>query len=253
MKNILLNNKQFCYILVFFFSIYQSWSQVDEKEYGNNTDPISLLSISTDVNNSIECKDINIINSGAPNLRQDRNGYTPYSYLQLYIDNNLAPYNWYQLDVIFNVVTLNSNGTNAETREVPMSVTYNPNTSIGGIGNEFSDLNFLKIENRYGLRVNIKPGSLRAIDLTTNLPITPSNAFVKLGFAFDEFGVKAPVGHVMDQRVGDMPDATQARRLQRQFGSGNINAHSTNDDRHQFLLAKFQAEIVNSFHRNPCS
>jgi hypothetical protein len=75
--------------------------------------------------------------------------------------------------------------------------------------------------------------------------------FVELGLVLDEAGVEAPVRHVGHHRVGNVADAAQAGRLQRQFGRRNIDPHATHHDWHQFLFAKLQAEIIYSFHCHP--
>ena len=55
----------------------------------------------------------------------------------------------------------------------------------------------------------------------------------------------------MHQGVGDVTDATEARGFERQFGGRNVHAHAANNDRHQFLFAESQAEIVNALHVGP--
>ena len=55
----------------------------------------------------------------------------------------------------------------------------------------------------------------------------------------------------MHHGIRDVSDAAQTRRFKRKFGGGNVNAHSANHDGHKFVAAQFEAEIINSFHRNP--
>jgi len=55
----------------------------------------------------------------------------------------------------------------------------------------------------------------------------------------------------MHQGVGDVTDAAETRDFERQFGGRNINTHAANENRHQFLFAESQAEIVNALHVDP--
>ncbi len=64
----------------------------------------------------------------------------------------------------------------------------------------------------------------------------------------DVLGIEAAVGHGGHHRIRDMADTTEAGHFQRQCGSGNIHAHTALHDRHQFVLAQAQAEIINTFH-----
>ena len=92
-------------------------------------------------------------------------------------------------------------------------------------------------------------GQLAEVKLNAALVRVGDVAFVKPGLALDEFGVKAPVRHVVNQRVGDVADAAQTGRFEGQLGGGNVHAHAANDEGNQFFFAKFQAEIINALHR----
>jgi hypothetical protein len=64
----------------------------------------------------------------------------------------------------------------------------------------------------------------------------------------DVLGVEAAVGNRRHHRVGDVADAAQARHFQRQLRGRNIHAHAADHDRHQFLFAQTQAEIIDALH-----
>ena len=94
-------------------------------------------------------------------------------------------------------------------------------------------------------------GHLAEVEFHRGLVGIVEVVFVLLELFLDEIGVIAPIRHGGQHGIGNMPDAAQTRRLQRQFGGGNIHAHAAYHDWHQFLLAKSQAKIIHTFHYYP--
>ena len=65
-----------------------------------------------------------------------------------------------------------------------MEVSYNPNGASDGSGTNFSDLNFIQVKNRYGIRVELVLGSVVVTDMTTGVTsstLPTTNVFVKMG------------------------------------------------------------------------
>jgi RHS repeat-associated protein len=166
--NISLNvlSKKISLIGLLFFTIILS-AQVQEKEYSNFT-PTAITSFGN--------APISIFDSEAnvPN----QNNLNSYCYLSLSIDNNLAPYITYELKASFRITPLKQDGSNDTPFDKELVVTYNPNPANSG-GTNFSDLSYLKIENRFGIKVQLI--SYQALN-ANSASIVPSNAFVNMGF-----------------------------------------------------------------------
>ncbi|MBV6474737.1 MAG: hypothetical protein MOGDAGHF_00225 [Rhodocyclaceae bacterium] len=100
-------------------------------------------------------------------------------------------------------------------------------------------------------RLDMQPGRLGhvgEIELHLGLVDVGDVVLVALLLDADELGVVAAVGHRLDHRVGNVADAAQPRRFQRQFRRGDIHAHAADHDRHQLPPTEPQAEIIHAFH-----
>ncbi|MDR6762071.1 RHS repeat-associated protein [Flavobacterium sp. 2755] len=166
--NISLNvlSKKLSLIGLLLFTIILS-AQVQEKEY-SNFKPTAITSFGN--------TPISIFDSEA-NL-PNQNNLASYCYLSLNIDNNLAPYVAYELKATFRITPLKQDGSNDTPFNKELIVNYNPNQANSG-GANFSDLSYLKIQNRFGIRVQLV--SYKAVN-TSNGNVVPSNAFVNMGF-----------------------------------------------------------------------
>jgi RHS repeat-associated protein len=166
--NISLNvlSKKISLIGLLFFTILIS-AQVQEKEY-SNFKPTAITSFGA--------APISIFDSEASLPNQNNLG--TYCYLSLNIDNNLAPFVAYELRATFKITPIKQDGTNDSSFNKELVVNYNPNPSNSG-GANFNDLNYLKIENRFGIRVQLI--SYKALN-TSNGNVVPNNAFVNMGF-----------------------------------------------------------------------
>ena len=145
-------------------------AQIQEKEYASLTLPLNSFGAS-----SRTVLDAEAVFPNQTNLET-------YSYLSLSIDNNLAPYSWYKLTANFSVVPLKQNGqpdTSVNAVNRTLAVEYNPLAAT----NNFSDLNYLKIKNTFGIIVNLT--SYQILDGATGVQISNSsfaaNAFVNMG------------------------------------------------------------------------
>jgi RHS repeat-associated protein len=166
--NISLNvlSKKISLVGLLLFTIIVS-AQVQEKEY-SNFKPVAITSFGS--------APISVFDSEA-NL-PNQNNLTPYCYLSVNIDNNLAPYVTYELKATFRITPLKQDGSTDTSFNKELVVNYNPNPANSG-GANFSDLSYLKIENRFGIRVQLI--SYKALN-TNNGNVVPSNAFVNMGF-----------------------------------------------------------------------
>ena len=151
--------------LLFFTMILSA--QVQEKEYTNFT-PTAITAFGT--------APVSVFDSEASFPNQNNLG--TYCYLSLNIDNNLAPYVTYTLKATFRITPLKQDGTDDTSFDKELTVNYNPNPANSG-GTNFHDLSYLKIENRFGIRVQLL--SYSALN-TNNVSIVPNNAFVNMGF-----------------------------------------------------------------------
>lgn len=151
-------------------------AQIQEREFGTieipfnqlSTNPITVFDTQSGVTNQIDVEN------------------SVYSYLSLYINNNEPPFVWYELKATVNITPLKSNGSQdtANTFVKEIIVNYNPNY-ISSSGTDFNDLSFLKIENRYGLVVNLV--SFTALNLANGTTVSPDNAYIKAGFRTKRF------------------------------------------------------------------
>jgi RHS repeat-associated protein len=166
--NISLNvlSKKISLVGLLLFTIILS-AQVQEKEY-TSFKPIAITSFGN--------APISVFDSEA-NL-PNQNNLAPYCYLSLNIDNNLAPYVTYELKATFKITPLKQDGSTDTSFNKELVVNYNPNPANSG-GADFSDLSYLKIENRFGIRVQLI--SYKALN-TNNGNVVPVNAFVNMGF-----------------------------------------------------------------------
>nr|WP_294922374.1 RHS repeat-associated core domain-containing protein [uncultured Flavobacterium sp.] len=166
--NISLNvlSKKINLIGLLFFTIILS-AQVQEKEY-SNFKPTAITSFGT--------APISIFDSEASIPNQNNLG--TYCYLSLNIDNNLAPFVTYELKATFRITPLKQDGTSDASFDKELVVNYNPNPANSG-GANFNDLSYLKIENRFGIRVQLI--SYKALN-TSAANVVPNNAFVNMGF-----------------------------------------------------------------------
>ncbi|WP_431244382.1 DUF6443 domain-containing protein [Flavobacterium sp. P21] len=142
-------------------------AQVQEKEYSNFT-PTAITSFGN--------APITIFDSEASLPNQNNLG--TYCYLSLNINNNLAPFVNYELKATFRITPLKQDGSNDTPFNKELIVNYNPNHANNG-GANFSDLSYLKIGNRFGIKVQLL--SYKALN-TNNGNVIPSNAFVSMGF-----------------------------------------------------------------------
>ncbi|MFB9110344.1 RHS repeat-associated core domain-containing protein [Flavobacterium gyeonganense] len=142
-------------------------AQVQEKEYTNFT-PIAITAFGN--------APVSVFDSEASFPNQNNLG--TYCYLSLNIDNNLAPYVTYTLKATFRITPVKQDGTDDTSFDKELTVNYNPNPANSG-GTNFHDLSYLKIENRFGIKVQLL--SYSALN-TNNVSIVPNNAFVNMGF-----------------------------------------------------------------------
>jgi YD repeat-containing protein len=152
------------------------YAQVAEREISNFTPKkLTQFAVSPSFETVLDSE------AGMPN-QMDLN---PYCYIKLYIDNNLAPFEWYEVKAKFQISPLNSDlsiDTTNILEEVELKVNYNPYSS-NTVGGNFNDLSYFKIENRYGLNVSLIPGSIVATKLDgTSTSLSPENAYVEMGF-----------------------------------------------------------------------
>jgi hypothetical protein len=94
-------------------------------------------------------------------------------------------------------------------------------------------------------------GELPEIEANHRLVGIGNVEFVLSELVLDELGVEAPIGNGIDHGIGDVSDATQSSRFECQFGGRNIDPHAADHNRHQFLVAKPQTEIINALHQRP--
>ena len=185
-------------LLVFLIALSSiSNAQINEQEVGNNTTPYNLSdgSVISSLTTGVKCIDfkspsLNIAPSNIVN-NENINNVDTYSYVQLFVDNEIGPFVWYKLQVKLKVTPLKFDGTEDLTpipgltnNEYTFNIEYNPHKSggSGAIGTNFTDLDLLKINNRFGVKIQLISGTLVATNVTTGLQIaTPSNAFIKLG------------------------------------------------------------------------
>lgn len=174
--------KLFISILLIYSTV--SHAQIQEREYNNYTlgNPSTLLNLST-LPQGLTVYDLE---AGFPNQVNE----SPYSYISLEIDNEKPPFLHYEVKVKLQVTPLfsdgNPNNTDAFIKE--FVVNYNPYNSNTN-GTNFSDLNYLKLNNAYGVNIKVVPNSLTVTNLQSlaSIPLPDSNVFIKMGFAVKRY------------------------------------------------------------------
>ena len=89
------------------------------------------------------------------------------------------------------------------------------------------------------------------IEVDIRLVLNLDEILVLACFITSEMRTEITVGSIHCHGIGNMSYAAQPGSLQRQLWSGNIDPHSTNNDRDILLPVKNQPEIINTFHRYP--
>ena len=157
-------------------------AQIQDEEYGS-IPPFYL-------NDLIDPSEIRTISDSQIGIPFQKN-LEPYCYMSLYIDNNIGPFEWYEVKATFNITPLMSNGNPEIDPQTGLAlifqkdlvVSYNPfgNQSIG---TEFNDLSYLKVDNRFGMTISLVPGSLQVTNLSngSTMPLPTNNVIVKMGF-----------------------------------------------------------------------
>ncbi|MPT34484.1 MAG: hypothetical protein E2604_05205, partial [Flavobacterium sp.] len=109
----------------------------------------------------------------------------PYCYARLRVDNTMAPYKWYEFKAKFTVTPLMPDGSIDESvapREETLAVSYSPH-GASVINTLFTDINFLQVKNRFGIKISLIPGSVEYKDMVSNTTTNyiPENIFLDLG------------------------------------------------------------------------
>ncbi|HRB72190.1 MAG TPA: RHS repeat-associated core domain-containing protein [Flavobacterium sp.] len=109
----------------------------------------------------------------------------PYCYARLRVDNTMAPYKWYEFKAKFTVTPLMPDGSIDESvapREETLAVSYSPH-GASVINTLFTDINFLQVKNRFGIKISLIPGSVEYKDMVNNTTTNyiPENLFLDLG------------------------------------------------------------------------
>ena len=109
----------------------------------------------------------------------------PYCYARLRVDNTMAPYQWYEFKAKFTVTPLMPDGSIDESvapREETLAVSYSPH-GASVINTLFTDINFLQVKNRFGIKISLIPGSVEYKDMVNNTTTNyiPENLFLDLG------------------------------------------------------------------------
>ncbi|MCO6175372.1 DUF6443 domain-containing protein [Flavobacterium sp. NRK F10] len=111
-----------------------------------------------------------------------------YSYVKLEINNDEPPFNWYEASISFEIIPLKADGSldNANILNEILVVSYNPNSSFNS-GTNFSDLSFLKVDNRYGLQVSVTNVEIKDVPTGTISSLIPDNLYISGGFVAKRF------------------------------------------------------------------
>ncbi len=96
--------------------------------------------------------------------------------------------------------------------------------------------------------LRVASSSVARSNCTEDLSLLATLALYCLSLSLTNLVSKRRVGHGLHHGVGNMADAAEARDFERQFGGRDIHPHAADDDRHQFLFAEVQAEIIDTFH-----
>ncbi|MFB9108145.1 hypothetical protein ACFFVK_06105 [Flavobacterium gyeonganense] len=152
-------------------------AQVQEVEYGSFT-PTALRYFTA---GTVLDSEYNI-----PNQKN----IDAYCYFSLAIDNEKAPYTGYSVTAAFEITPYDQSGNvlPAEMVTKTMTVNYNPNFST--VSPAFSDLNYYKIKNKFGLRVALVSNSIVVKDLS-NTVIPTASATAQLNNVTINMGFKA--------------------------------------------------------------
>ncbi|MGH2666535.1 hypothetical protein, partial [Flavobacterium sp.] len=160
-------------------------AQVEEREYSRFTPELNTAS-------TISLQELNDLGSYGVTVYDSEAGFPyqkdkdPYCFLSLFIDSAKGPFEWYEAKATFNITPLMPDGTpdTANRLTGEMIVSYNPNDTQSGLGTNFSDLNYLQVKNRYGLKVEVVPNSIYVTKMPggASISLPKENVFVKLGF-----------------------------------------------------------------------
>lgn len=109
-----------------------------------------------------------------------------YCYFSLAIDNDKAPYTGYSVTANFEITPYDQTGALIPTEKVTKTMTANYNPNFSTNSPNFSDLNYFKIKNKFGIQVVLISNSIVVKDLS-NTPIVNAtaqlnNVTVKMGF-----------------------------------------------------------------------
>ncbi|WP_286914423.1 hypothetical protein, partial [Flavobacterium sp. UBA4197] len=158
-------------IITLFSSVFVT-AQIDEKEY-----PIAPIQL----NGFSQQTSVSDPEAGWAN----QHNKDPYCYARLRVDNTLPPYIWYEFKATFLVTPLLADGTvdtSVTPREEVLSLSYNPH-SAATTNTLFTDVSFLQVKNRYGMKISLIPGSVVYKNLVNNTTSNyiPENIFLDLG------------------------------------------------------------------------
>nr|WP_315252457.1 polymorphic toxin type 43 domain-containing protein [uncultured Flavobacterium sp.] len=164
--------KKFCLLILFCFSSI-SQAQIQEKEYSSFV-PKPLTSFTTGT-----------VQDSEYNLPNQKNIET-YCYFSLAIDNNKAPYTAYSVTANFQITPYDQARNPLLAEMVTKSMTVNYINSFSSVGANFSDFNYFKIKNKFGILVTLDPSSI-VVKNSAGVPITPTTAYtdnvtVSMGF-----------------------------------------------------------------------
>ncbi|PXY46481.1 RHS repeat-associated core domain-containing protein [Flavobacterium hydrophilum] len=174
--NIIFKNwiKKFYLLVAFCFSLF-SHAQVQEQEYGSFTPtPLRTFTAGTVLDSEY-------------NIPNQKN-IDAYSYFSLSIDNEKAPYTGYSVTAAFEITPYDQSGTLLTAEMVTKTMTVNYNHNFSTVSPAFSDLNYFKIKNKFGLRVALVSNSIVVKDLSnTVIPFASAtaqlnNVTVNMGF-----------------------------------------------------------------------
>ncbi len=175
--------KKFYLPAAFCFSLVLQ-AQVQELEYSSFT-PTTLAAFTSGTVTDSEVAVVNKKNIDA------------YCYFSLAIDNDKVPYTGYSVTANFEITPYDQTGALilAEAVTKAMTVNYNPNFSTSSPN--FSDLNYFKIKNKFGIRVVLVSNSIVVKDLS-NTPISIASATAQLNNVTVKMGFRAKRYYPLD-------------------------------------------------------
>lgn len=172
--NIIFKNwiKKFYLPAAFCFSLILQ-AQVQELEYSSFT-PTTLAAFTSGTVTDSELAAAN------------QKNIDTYCYFSLAIDNDKAPYTGYSVTANFEITPYDQTGAPILTEKVTKTMTVNYNHNFSTNSPNFSDLNYFKIKNKFGISVVLVSNSIVVKDLS-NTPIVNAtaqlnNVTVKMGF-----------------------------------------------------------------------